>query len=78
MFLLVEVVGEKVLCFDNKGDIWYDLIFVVYKLIWGFDFDVVLYWVVWMIFVGCDFLYIVCCLFVIVFEDVGNVDLWGM
>lgn len=76
--LLVEVVGEKVFCFDNKGDIWYDLIFVVYKLICGLNFDVVLYWFVRMIVVGCDLFYIVCRLLVIVLEDVGNVDLCVM
>lgn len=42
--LLAEVAGEKVSRFDNKGDIWYDLISAVHKSIRGSDPDAALYW----------------------------------
>lgn len=76
--LLIEIVGECSVCFDNKGDWFYDLIFVLYKLVCGSVLDVVFYWYVWIIIVGGDLLYVVCCCLVIVLEDVGNVDLWVM
>lgn len=69
------VVGEKVVSYDNKGDIFYDLIFVFYKFVRGLDLDVVFYWYVRIFDGGGDVLYVGRCLFVIVFEDIGNVDL---
>lgn len=69
------VVGEKVVSYDNKGDIFYDLIFVFYKLVRGLDLDVVLYWYVRILDGGGDVFYVGRCLFVIVLEDIGNVDL---
>lgn len=42
--LLAEVAGEKVSRFDNKGDIWYDLISAVHKSIRGSNPDAALYW----------------------------------
>ncbi|HFG1861272.1 TPA: replication-associated recombination protein A [Vibrio cholerae] len=76
--LLAEVAGEKVSRFDNKGDIWYDLISAVHKSIRGSDPDAALYWAARMISAGCDPLYIARRLLVIASEDVGNADPRGM
>ncbi|MEG3221190.1 replication-associated recombination protein A [Vibrio gigantis] len=72
--LLAEVVGEKVARFDNKGDIWYDLISAVHKSIRGSNPDAALYWSARMIAAGCDPLYIVRRLLAIASEDIGNAD----
>ncbi|TFH91830.1 replication-associated recombination protein A [Vibrio ouci] len=72
--LLAEVAGEKVSRFDNKGDIWYDLISVVHKSIRGSNPDAALYWSARMIAAGCDPLYIARRLLAIASEDVGNAD----
>ncbi|HGH6016078.1 TPA: replication-associated recombination protein A [Vibrio mimicus] len=76
--LLAEVAGEKVSRFDNKGDIWYDLISAVHKSIRGSDPDAALYWAARMISAGCDPLYIARRLLAIASEDVGNADPRGM
>ncbi len=44
--------------FDNKGDIWYDLISAVHKSIRGLILDAALYWSARMIAAGYDPLYI--------------------
>lgn len=72
--LLAEVVGEKVSRFDNKGDIWYDLISAVHKSIRGSNPDGALYWAARMINAGCDPLYIARRLLAIASEDIGNAD----
>ncbi|MCW8344943.1 replication-associated recombination protein A [Vibrio sp. ZSDZ65] len=72
--LLAEVAGEKVNRFDNKGDIWYDLISAVHKSIRGSNPDAALYWSARMIAAGCDPLYIVRRLLAIASEDIGNAD----
>nr|WP_216599541.1 replication-associated recombination protein A [Vibrio sp. 03-59-1] len=72
--LLAEVAGEKVARFDNKGDIWYDLISAVHKSIRGSNPDAALYWSARMIAAGCDPLYIVRRLLAIASEDIGNAD----
>ncbi|HBV75382.1 MULTISPECIES: replication-associated recombination protein A [Vibrio] len=72
--LLAEVAGEKVARFDNKGDMWYDLISAVHKSIRGSDPDAALYWSARMIVAGCDPLYIVRRLLAIASEDIGNAD----
>ncbi|MCG9664796.1 replication-associated recombination protein A [Vibrio mediterranei] len=72
--LLAEVAGEKVNRFDNKGDIWYDLISAVHKSIRGSNPDAALYWSARMIAAGCDPLYIARRLLAIASEDVGNAD----
>lgn len=72
--LLAEVAGEKVSRFDNKGDIWYDLISAVHKSIRGSDPDAALYWAARMIAAGCDPLYIARRLLAIASEDIGNAD----
>lgn len=70
--------GEKVVSYDNKGDMFYDFILVFYKFVWGLDFDVVFYWYVRIFDGGGDVFYVGWWLFVIVFEDIGNVDLCVM
>ncbi len=70
--LLAEVAGEKVSRFDNKGDIWYDLISAVHKSIRGSNPDGALYWSARMITAGCDPLYIARRLLAIASEDIGN------
>ncbi|WP_286036666.1 replication-associated recombination protein A [Vibrio sp. SCSIO 43135] len=72
--LLAEVAGEKVARFDNKGDIWYDLISAVHKSIRGSNPDGALYWSARMIAAGCDPLYIARRLLAIASEDIGNAD----
>ncbi|ORT49455.1 recombination factor protein RarA [Vibrio sp. qd031] len=72
--LLAQVAGEKVSRFDNKGDIWYDLISAVHKSIRGSDPDAALYWSARMISAGCDPLYIARRLLAIASEDIGNAD----
>lgn len=72
--LLAEVAGEKVARFDNKGDMWYDLISAVHKSIRGSNPDAALYWAARMITAGCDPLYIARRLLAIASEDVGNAD----
>lgn len=72
--LLAEVAGEKVARFDNKGDMWYDLISAVHKSIRGSNPDAALYWSARMMAVGCDPLYIVRRLLAIASEDIGNAD----
>lgn len=72
--LLAEVAGEKVSRFDNKGDIWYDLISAVHKSIRGSNPDAALYWSARMMAAGCDPLYIVRRLLAIASEDIGNAD----
>ncbi len=72
--LLAQVAGEKVARFDNKGDVWYDLISAVHKSIRGSNPDAALYWAARMMTAGCDPLYIVRRLLAIASEDVGNAD----
>ncbi len=72
--LLAEVAGEKVARFDNKGDIWYDLISALHKSIRGSDPDAALYWSARMINAGCDPLYLARRLLAIASEDIGNAD----
>ncbi|CAM3550827.1 Replication-associated recombination protein A [Vibrio aerogenes CECT 7868] len=72
--LLAEVAGEKVARFDNRGDVWYDLISAVHKSIRGSNPDGALYWSARMINAGCDPLYIARRLLAIASEDIGNAD----
>ncbi|MBD1557920.1 replication-associated recombination protein A [Vibrio sp. S9_S30] len=72
--LLAEVAGEKVARFDNKGDIWYDLISALHKSIRGSNPDAALYWAARMINAGCDPLYVARRLLAIASEDIGNAD----
>ncbi len=72
--LLAEVAGEKLARFDNKGDMWYDLISAVHKSIRGSNPDGALYWTARMMSAGCDPLYVVRRLLAIASEDIGNAD----
>ncbi len=72
--LLAEVSGERLARFDNKGDVWYDLISAVHKSIRGSNPDGALYWSARMITAGCDPLYIARRLLAIASEDIGNAD----
>ncbi|WP_407332677.1 replication-associated recombination protein A [Enterovibrio sp. 27052020O] len=72
--LLAEVAGEKVARFDNKGDLWYDLISAFHKSVRGSDPDAALYWYARIITAGGDPLYVARRLLAIASEDVGNAD----
>lgn len=72
--LLASVAGEKQARFDNKGDIWYDLISAVHKSIRGSNPDAALYWYARIITAGGDPLYVARRLLAIASEDVGNAD----
>ncbi|MBD8512372.1 replication-associated recombination protein A [Photobacterium sp. CAU 1568] len=76
--LLAEVAGEKNTRFDNKGDLWYDMISAVHKSIRGSSPDGALYWYARMLQAGCDPLYVARRLLAIASEDVGNADPRGM
>ncbi|MEL6113630.1 replication-associated recombination protein A [Photobacterium sp. SP02] len=76
--LLAEVAGEKITRFDNKGDLWYDMISAVHKSIRGSSPDGALYWYARMLQAGCDPLYVARRLLAIASEDVGNADPRGM
>ncbi|WP_318521041.1 replication-associated recombination protein A [Photobacterium leiognathi] len=72
--LLAEVTGEKVARFDNKGDLWYDMISAVHKSIRGSNPDGALYWFARMLQAGCDPLHVARRLLAIASEDIGNAD----
>lgn len=72
--LLADVAGEKIGRFDNKGDLWYDMISAVHKSIRGSSPDGALYWFARMLQAGCDPLYIARRLLAIASEDIGNAD----
>ncbi|MFZ6043627.1 recombination factor protein RarA, partial [Vibrio natriegens] len=72
--LLAEVAGEKIARFDNKGDLWYDMISAVHKSIRGSSPDGALYWFARMLQAGCDPLYVARRLLAIASEDIGNAD----
>ncbi|MEF1219284.1 replication-associated recombination protein A, partial [Photobacterium damselae] len=72
--LLTEVAGEKIARFDNKGDMWYDMISAVHKSIRGSNPDGALYWFARMLQAGCDPLYVARRLLAIASEDIGNAD----
>ncbi|MGY0398418.1 MAG: replication-associated recombination protein A [Ostreibacterium sp.] len=60
--------------FDNKGDIFYDLISAMHKSIRGSNPHAALYWFCRMIDGGCDLQYLARRLTVIASEDIGNAD----
>lgn len=72
--LLADVAGEKVARFDNKGDLWYDLISAFHKSVRGSNPDAALYWFARIISAGGDPLYVARRLLAIASEDVGNAD----
>ena len=60
--------------FDNKGDLFYELISAVHKAIRGSNPDGTLYWLARMLEHGCDPHYILRRLVRIASEDIGNAD----
>jgi len=72
--MLTQVCGAKVSQFDNKGDLYYDLISALHKSIRGSSPDGALYWFCRMLAVGADPLYIGRRLLAIASEDIGNAD----
>jgi len=74
MAMLSQVCGEKVSQFDNKGDMYYDLISALHKSIRGSSPDGALYWFCRLLAVGGDPLYVGRRLLAIASEDIGNAD----
>lgn len=60
--------------FDNKGDIFYDLISAIHKSIRGSNPHAAIYWFCRMIDGGCDLNYLARRLTIIASEDIGNAD----
>jgi len=74
MAMLSQVCGEKVSQFDNKGDLYYDMISALHKSIRGSSPDGALYWFCRLLAVGGDPLYVGRRLLAIASEDIGNAD----
>lgn len=72
--MLKQVCGEKVSQFDNKGDLYYDLISALHKSVRGSSPDGALYWFCRLLAVGADPLYVGRRLLAIASEDIGNAD----
>ena len=72
--LLMEIAGREGVSFDNKGDLFYDLISAFHKSVRGSDVDASLYWYARMLAGGCDPLYVARRLLAIASEDIGNAD----
>ncbi len=60
--------------FDNKGDMFYDLISAIHKSIRGSNPHAAMYWFCRMIDGGCDLNYLARRLTIIASEDIGNAD----
>ena len=71
---LMSVVGRKVNGFDNKGELYYDLMSALHKSIRGSSPDAALYWFARMLAGGCDPLHVARRLLAIASEDIGNAD----
>ncbi|WP_028108269.1 replication-associated recombination protein A [Ferrimonas futtsuensis] len=72
--MLIQVAGEPVARFDNKGDQFYDLISAVHKSVRGSNPDAALYWYCRILEGGGDPLYVARRCLAIASEDVGNAD----
>jgi len=72
--MLSQVCGDKISQFDNKGDLYYDLISALHKSIRGSSPDGALYWFCRLLAVGGDPLYVGRRLLAIASEDIGNAD----
>ena len=72
--LLMEIAGREGVSFDNKGDLFYDMISAFHKSIRGADADAALYWFARMLAGGCDPLYVARRLLAIASADIGNAD----
>jgi len=65
---------RKVNSFDNKGELYYDLMSALHKSIRGSSPDAALYWFARMLAGGCDPLHVARRLLAIASEDIGNAD----
>ncbi|NKB62055.1 MAG: AAA family ATPase [Gammaproteobacteria bacterium] len=71
---LAEVLSERLVKYDRKGDYFYDQISALHKSIRGSNPDAAVYWVNRMIKGGCDPHYLFRRLVRIASEDIGNAD----
>lgn len=71
---LKQAIEHNLRQFDNKGDLFYDLISAIHKSIRGSNPHAAMYWFCRMIDGGCDLNYLARRLTVIASEDVGNAD----
>lgn len=72
--LLADAVGEKGVLFDNKGDLYYDLLSAFHKSVRGSSPDGALYWYCRILAGGGDPLIVARRLLAIASEDIGNAD----
>ncbi len=72
--LLADAVGEKGVLFDNKGDLYYDLLSAFHKSVRGSSPDGALYWYCRILAGGGDALIVARRLLAIASEDIGNAD----
>ena len=72
--LLADAVGEKGVLFDNKGDLYYDLLSAFHKSVRGSSPDGALYWYCRILAGGGDPLVVARRLLAIASEDIGNAD----
>lgn len=71
---LQQSIEHNVRRFDNKGDMFYDLISAVHKSIRGSNPHAAMYWFCRMVDGGCDLNYLARRLTIIASEDIGNAD----
>ena len=72
--LLEQVITDRSVRFDNKGDHFYDQISALHKSIRGSNPDAACYWMGRMLQGGCDPHYVMRRLVRIASEDIGNAD----
>lgn len=72
--LLADAVGEKGVLFDNKGDLYYNLLSAFHKSVRGSSPDGALYWYCRILAGGGDALIVARRLLAIASEDIGNAD----
>ncbi|PID58763.1 MAG: recombination factor protein RarA [Gammaproteobacteria bacterium] len=75
---LKQAIAHNLRRFDNKGDMFYDLISAIHKSIRGSNPHAAMYWFCRMIDGGCDLNYLARRLTVIASEDIGNADPRGL
>lgn len=73
--ILSEVAKNQTRYFDNKGDLFYELISALHKSVRGSSPDGALYWCVRLLEAGCDPRYVARRLIRIASEDIGCADL---
>ena len=72
--VLQQVLPSQLASYDNKGDLFYDLISAFHKSVRGSDPNAALYWYCKIIAGGGDPLYVARRLLAIATEDIGNAD----